>query len=371
MSVDKKRLYIVAISIFILLSFALFIPNGSSRISAAILLAIGGAVSIILIKKRGILSFNKKQVLFLMTVMGVLYISLYYVTGLSFGYYRAYNAFSVTTIFEYILPVTGIIVFSEIIRSSFVAQSDKNANIFAFLICVLGEVLIFSSVVDVKTFNRFMDIVGLYLFPAIISNLVYNYLSKRYGVYPNVTYRLLTTLFPYVFTIVSGIPDSLYAFARLFIPLLIYWFIDALYEKKKSYALQKKDKWSYVGIGAFVCALAGYVMLISCQFTFGMFVIGSESMTGELNKGDAVIYREYEDQVIEVGEIIVFSKNGNKIIHRVVEIERINGKNRYITKGDANQDPDSGYITEEQIIGIANLKIPYVGYPTLWIRSLF
>lgn len=371
MSVDKKRLYTVAISIFFLLSFALFIPNGSSRITAAILLAIGGIFSVLLIKKRSILSFNKKQVLLLMTVMGLLYISLYYVTGLHFGYYRAYNAFSAMTVFQYIIPVTGIIVFSEIIRSVFVAQSDKYANLFAFLICVLGEVLIFSSIVDVKTFNRFMDIVGLYLFPAIISNLVYHYLSKRYGVYPNLTYRLLTTLFPYVFTIASGIPDSLYAFARLFIPLLIYWFIDALYEKKKAYALKKQSKWTYIGMGAFICALAGYVMLISCQFTFGMFIIGSESMTGELNKGDAVIYKEYDEQVIELNQIIVFSKNGGKVIHRVVNIERINGKNRYITKGDANQDADGGYITDEQIIGVASFKIPYVGYPTLWLRGLF
>ena len=189
--------------------------------------------------------------------------------------------------------------------------------------------------------------------------------------YPNIVYRLLISLFPYVIAVEVGLPDSLYAFAKLIVPLVIYWFIDALFEKKKQVALKKSSKWSYVGIGAFVCALAGYVMLVSCQFTFGMFVIGSESMTGELNKGDAVIYREYEDQVIEVGEIIVFSKNGGKVIHRVVEVERINGKNRYKTKGDANQDPDSGYITEEQIIGIANLKIPYVGYPTLWIRSLF
>ncbi len=371
MSADKKRLYAVSISIFCLLAVALFIPNGSSRITAAILLAIGGALSVFLIKKRSVLSFYKQQVLLIMAVMGLLYISLYYITGLYFGYYRAYNAFSATTVFKYILPVTGIIVFSEITRSVLVAQKDKYADVFAFLICVLGEVLIFSSVVEVKTFNRFMDIVGLYLFPAIVSNLVYNYLSRRYGIYPNLAYRLLTSLFPYVLTIASGIPDSLYAFARLFIPLLIYWFIDALYEKKKRRALQKQSKWGYAGVGVAVLILASYVMLVSCQFFMGMFVIGSDSMTGELNKGDVVVYMQYDEQIIQVDEIIVFTKNGNKIIHRVVDIERINGENRYITKGDANEDVDDGYVTESQIVGIAVFKIPYIGYPTLWIRSLF
>jgi len=102
-----------------------------------------------------------------------------------------------------------------------------------------------------------------------------------------------------------------------------------------------------------------------------MLVIGSESMTGEYNKGDAVLYEDYDDQTVKVGDVLVFKKGNSRIIHRVVEIERINGQNRYYTKGDANEDRDSGYITDESIIGVANVKIPYLGYPTIWLRDLF
>lgn len=35
---------------------------------------------------------------------------------------------------------------------------------------------------------------------------------------------------------------------------------------------------------------AGIIMLISCQFRYGILVIGSGSMTGTINKGDAIIY---------------------------------------------------------------------------------
>ena len=371
MSADKKRLYIVAVSIFCLLFSALFIPNVSGRMIAALLLAIGGIASVFLLKKRSILSINKSQVLLLMAVIGVLYIVLYYVTGLRFGYYRAYGALSWETFTAYILPAGAIVVFSEMLRSVFLAQKDKWASVFAFLICVIGEVLVFSNLRGIETFNRFMDALGLYFLPAITGNILYHYLSKRYGAYPNLAYRLLVTLFPYIITIASGIPDSLYSFAKLILPLLIYWFIDLLYEKKRQRALAKPSKWSYVGVGVFALILVGYVMLISCQFTYGAFVVGSDSMTGELNKGDTVIYKEYDEEIIEIGQIIVFTKNGSKVIHRVVDVERINGVNRYITKGDANEDVDSGYITQSQIVGLAEFKIPYVGYPTLWIRSLF
>ena len=59
------------------------------------------------------------------------------------------------------------------------------------------------------------------------------------------------------------------------------------------------------------------------------------------------------------------------IVHRVVDIEIINGIARYYTKGDANDGWDAGYITNGDIRGIADYRIPFIGYPSLWMRSLF
>ena len=44
---------------------------------------------------------------------------------------------------------------------------------------------------------------------------------------------------------------------------------------------------------------------------------------------------------------------------------------RYYTKGDANEDLDAGFLYKTDIVGHVNYKIPYLGYPTLWFRSLF
>ena len=54
-----------------------------------------------------------------------------------------------------------------------------------------------------------------------------------------------------------------------------------------------------------------------------------------------------------------------------MDIKKINGVTRYYTKGDANDSVDSGYITADDIIGTATMKVKYIGNPTLWIRSLF
>ena len=112
-------------------------------------------------------------------------------------------------------------------------------------------------------------------------------------------------------------------------------------------------------------------MLVSNQFKYGALVIATESMTGEINKGDVVIFESYEDQTIQEGQVIVFEKNRSMIVHRVVDIKIINGSARYYTKGDVNEDMDMGYIVDADIVGLANYKLPFLGYPSLWLRSLF
>ena len=64
-------------------------------------------------------------------------------------------------------------------------------------------------------------------------------------------------------------------------------------------------------------------------------------------------------------------KDNEKVIHRVIEIDYIDGKTRYYTKGDANEEKDDGYILDSQIIGLTNYKLSYLGYPTLWIHDIF
>jgi signal peptidase len=113
------------------------------------------------------------------------------------------------------------------------------------------------------------------------------------------------------------------------------------------------------------------LMVISNQFYVGAYVIATESMTGELDRGDIAVYERYEDQLIKEGQVIVFEQGGSVTVHRVVNIEIINGITRYYTKGDANEDMDTGFITDANILALINYKVPMLGYPTLWMRSLF
>ena len=365
---DKKKLYILTSSLLAVLLITLFLPGEhSGRITAAILLLPLAGCIWFFIKKRRIPSMNQREVTMLIAIIGLVYVALYYLAGLKFGYHRNLDFLN----FGYIIPLAIIIASTEIIRSVVRAQEDKKADVICYFACVVADALSYGNIYYITSFNRFVDFIALTVFPAVIANLVYSYISKRYGIYPNIIYRAVTILYAYLIPIIPSVPDSLFAFVNLFVPIAIYLFIDALYERKRRYALAKKSKLAPIITAAAVIILAGFVMLISNQFKYGALVIATESMTGEINKGDAIIFEAYDTQTIEKGQVIVFEKDDSMIVHRVVDIERINGQYRYITKGDANEDNDAGYVTKGQIRGLVDFKVPFVGYPTLWLRGLF
>lgn len=307
-----------------------------------------------------------------MSVMGLLYITLYYLTGLVYGLYYALVPLSVSSFLNYILPISAIIVGSEMVRSILLAQDSRVASAVAYLICFVAELLMSASIASINTFNQFADILGYTVLPAVTANVLYHYLAKRYGKYPNISYRLLITLFPYVIPYSSQLSAAIYSFARLLVPLFIYLFVHALYEKKdKRHKSSRGVRWMYAVVAASVLLMTSFIMLVSCQFRYGLVVIATESMTGEINKGDAILYTRYDGQTIEEGQVIVFERNKNKVIHRVVDVQNIDGVVRYYTKGDANKENDAGYVTSADIIGLTDHKIPYIGLPTIWIRDIF
>lgn len=371
MNSDKKLSYILAIISTVIPFLLLFLPFSNVRIVLAICLIIISAVTCYFVKKRNIPSINTRQVIMLMSVIGLLYLMIFYLSGIKFGFSKSTYQLSFTTLYKLIIPSTIIIILSEILRNVFLSQKNKAVPIINFFSCIFIDILLFSSLSNIVSFNNFMDLLGLTFIPSVTSNLLYHYLAKRYGIYPNIIFRLLITLYPYLIPVVPATPDSLVAFCKLIIPLIIYYYIDSLFEKKRKYATKRKSKWSYVGNTIFFSLMIAFIMLISCQFKYGMIVIATDSMTGEINKGDAVIYERYDDQIILEGDIIVFERNNNKIVHRVVDIKKINNQNRYYTKGDANDALDEGYVIDEQIMGVTDLKVSYIGYPTIWVRSLF
>jgi len=370
MNKDKRTQYIVSFSILAFLLAAFFVNFGNSKILAACLLIPLTAVTCILIQRRRAFSINKKEVLLLASVVGVLYVILYQMTGLFFTFYKNPYFVNTKTFFTTVLPIALIIVTTEIIRSVILVQNNKITSVLAFASCVVAEALTYANLSEITSLNRFMDLIGLTLFPAVTANVYYHYVSKRYGMFPNIVFRLLTTLYIYFIPMTTDISDSLTACIKIILPLGMLALTAAMFEKKKKNAVRHGKKIGKVGTVLTVIFVVAVAMLISCQFRFGALVIATESMTGEINKGDMILYERYDGQTIEEGQVIVFMDQDARIVHRVVKIERIDGETRYYTKGDANEDLDAGYRYASDIVGLTDFKIAFIGYPTLLLREI-
>lgn len=371
MSKDRKILYIVSITLVVVLLGLLCLPSKNGRAIAALVAAVFAVIIFCLIKKRPILSVNKNMVLLIMLAMGAVCLVLYYLTGVHFGFYKSSTPLSMRSFFKNILPIATIIIAIEMIRYVLIAQNAKFMGVLAYIAGVFSELLVFSTFESITTFNRFMDAMGLYLLPAIMANLLYNFLGKNYGFLPGILYRLIMTLYPYVFPLYPQTPDAIFSFAKIVVPLFIYVFIRALFYTQKHYEKPKTMAIKLISMGLSAIFMISIVALITGEFRYRAIIVATESMTGSLNKGDAVIYKEYIDHYIQEQDVLIFIRNDDRIVHRVINIERIDGTNRYYTKGDANKDADTGYITDADIEGIVLFKIPYIGYASIWLRDLF
>ncbi len=373
MNRDQKLLYIANGLFLGIILLVLFVPNAALvKMLLPLLLTPAAVVISFTIRKRSLLSIRKNQIIGLMLVIVSVYLMVYYLTGLHFGFYQRSVVFSGKTFWNLIFPLLVSIVASEIIRRVFLAQKDKWMMLISFVSFVLLDILLQIEPDTVHTFYGFVNTVSMVLFPAVTSNVLFHYVSAKYGAVPNILYRGILYTYMYVIPVAPATPNAIVAFAKVVVPLTILVFLLVLYERK-TYASSRR-RLGRIGAALYsvgVVVMAAFIMLISCRFHYGVIVVGSPSMTGAYNKGDGVFYEEYDGQLILKGDVILFRRDNRTIIHRVVDILNIDGELRYYTKGDANDSMDAGYVTKSQIVGIAKRRLAYIGCPTLWLREFF
>lgn len=380
MKKDKIRIFILEISLLVFLFFALFALNIISRKNLALIICIYAIVVSFFLKKRKISSINTKQVTILMVVFAMFYLGIFYLLGLHFGFVKPKIMFSIKTILNFILPLGTIIVTSEWIRRIFLShkleikfKSKKIdlSSIFTYIAMVMVDLLIYTEVYDLAKLDDFLTVLGFVFFASLSCNLLYNYIAIRHGVKGIIIFRLITILFVYIIPFIPDVYVFFRSFLRLLYPYLIYLFFEKLYSKN-DYTLGIREKRKEIVGNTLLIVIASLlVMLISCKFKYGIIVVGSGSMTGTLNKGDAVIFEKYQRQEIKKGQVIIFDYNGIETIHRVIDVQKVNGEYRYYTKGDANSRNDEEFRIKEDIYALVKLKVKYIGYPTLWVRDIF
>lgn len=371
MKSEKIKIYVIEIALIIFFLLAMIFNKVITRQILAIVLLVFMGITTLLIKTYKMDLTNKRQIILLLTGIGVIYVAVLYLIGIFAGFYNATVKLSLWSIWKYIIPYIVIIISSEMIRKKIVLKEDKISKIIILVIMVMLDVILTTNIYNLNTAKDYFTLVSFVIFASIANNLLFNYIEIQYrNAKAIIIYRIITTVYVYVFPIIPDLYIFLESIIKMVVPYIIYIILENVYSKQKLVVTIETRKKERI-ISTIVCIITVIiVMLISCKFKYGVLVIGSGSMTGTINKGDIILYEKYKNtDDIKVGNIIVFYEDDIKVIYRIIDQKLMGEETRYYTKGDANQKQDEGYRETKDIIGQVKARIPYMGWFTLWIND--
>lgn len=115
----------------------------------------------------------------------------------------------------------------------------------------------------------------------------------------------------------------------------------------------------FVGFIA-VVALLLIISVLPITGNFKTMTVISGSMEPVIKVGSVVVVKPQNDY--KIGDIVTFGKTKIPTSHRIYDIKVDAGQPVFITKGDANNAPDTTEIKKADIMGRVLFSVPYAGY---------
>jgi len=367
------KILIFEIIVLLLLTLNIFIQNILNKYIIVLFLII---LILIFRKIFGIEKIRKrytKDLVIDITVLYLLFFIIYYLFGLITGFYRATNYFSLYGMKNFIVPTILVIVVKEYLRGIVCTKYEKSKVLYivTFVMFVMLDLINLVRPRTLVNIEGVFFFVATVLLPAISNNIAANYIIKRSNYKVNIFWLLILKMYPYLLPIIPNIGDYVLSIILLILPLIMCGRIKIFFEKVEDNEI-KRD---YNKRQIFPLVVTSIIILILVYFTSGHFryyavAIATGSMKPNIYKGDVVVIdQKYQYKEIEEGQIIAYKYKNVVVVHRLIKkIEKYN-KYYFYTKGDANALPDNYVINEENIIGIVNVKIPYIGLPTVWLSE--
>lgn len=121
--------------------------------------------------------------------------------------------------------------------------------------------------------------------------------------------------------------------------------------------------------GAMLAAGTALIILRICGYK--ILAVETGSMGKSYPVGSLIVADGCSPEEIREGDVISFVANEKlvTVTHRVVSID---SENRlFYTKGDANNTADGSPVAFENLIGKAVIRIPYLGYASIWAHTVW
>ena len=320
-------------------------------------------------------SIHKDEAVLMIIAVSLIYYFVTYLCGILIGFSKNIYDLSILGLIRNLVPLIIIISLEELIRHSLVKPAFKYKSILIIttIMMSLMEMTLIFGTFDFNNLSRLVEFSFVYFLPIIIRNIFLTYLTLNIDYKPSITYRLLFDLNIYILPIIPALGLYIGSVIKVVLPLVLMYIVYIKFYDKKDKTVLFNNRFTKLAFATTVFIVIGTVMLVSGWFKYYALTIGSGSMDPKIKVGDVVIVEKLSKknmEKLEIGEILVFKSKNKIVVHRIHKILEYENTIVFITKGDANELPDTGYVKKEDVIGKVKLKISYIGYPTIKLNEL-
>lgn len=314
----------------------------------------------------------------LLIILALAYLVLNMLSGLILGY--SYNPYSIhilaflSNIWQIVIPLISI----EYMRSAVINKNPKSLSYVCVftLVFTLLEINFYTFANSFESFEICFKYVASVIVPILCHNILFSYLITKVSCWPIIVYRAITEIALLVVPIIPSL-DWYMLGIRAIIAALLTIFIFGYFTKdvddaRRAVRVRRvKNTLSYIPALIITIILA---LFVSNNLMYAPVSILSNSMGPVFSRGDIVIYEQKTPEIVknlEENDIIVYNKNGQIVVHRIINKYTENGLYYYITKGDANNTRDLEPVSENSVMGVYKTSLAKVGWPSIWLREAF
>lgn len=310
-------------------------------------------------------------------IIGFFQVMLYVVAGLFSSFGKSPYAFTPLGITINLFFVGSMLIGMELSRAWLINHMGRRHTFLALAFVALLYTLLsipLTQVTGIRLEVESVSFVNSTLLPSLAENLLASFLALLAGPLPAIAYRGMLQAFWWFCPILPDLPWAFKGLIGTAVPIIGLVVAQGFhFERVNPNKSRRRARES---------SLAGWIVTVVVAvaiiwFSVGLFpvhpaLVGSGSMQPTMYAGDVVIIAKVPADMIKQGDIIQFRKEGKiTVMHRVVEIEETGEAKFFITKGDANDEPDTDPVIPENVVGKAVFNIPKIGWAAIVVKQLF
>lgn len=303
-----------------------------------------------------------------------IYSIIYFLSGLIFGYEYSIYGRDIFTVIKNIYAYLSFVILTEYMRNKLVFNTENNIinNVLISLIFAFISINFTQFINNLSSFSIGFKYMAAVIIPSVITSFVLTYITRHVGLLATILYNGWLKLMLIILPIFPSLPWIITAIIGILLPMFVYFNINCfemMYDRKERRFYLNKDSKIVPVISIFTIIL---IIFILKGFKYFPIAVLSDSMKPLFSRGDTVIIEKINEKSLKemkAYDIIYYKKNNRYIVHRIEKIETVDGRMIITTKGDNNDNIDSWKVYEEDIMGIMRVKVPYIGYPAVWLNE--